>query len=263
VLITGASSGIGRELARQIAPRAACLVLVARREERLAELEAELKAACPDLRVVLAAADLADIASLDPLLASIEAQAGDIDVLINCAGLGEQQLFHEADEALVRRILDVNVIALTVLTHRLLPGMVERGHGGIMNLGSGAGYAMLPGAATYTGSKYFVHGFTETLRLELAGTGVTVTHVAPGPVHSEFMEAAGIEGVRNGPPRILWISSEQCAREAIRGFERGQAVVFPGLLYRLGMHVLRFIPRTLLRWGFEPMARDVRELRRR
>jgi len=262
VLITGASSGIGRELARQLAPMAECLVLTGRRADRIAALAEELRRLKASLRVVAQPCDLADMAAIDHMLAAVAENAGPVDVLVNCAGVGEQQVFARADWEVVRRVLDVNVTALALLTHRLLPGMVERGRGGILNVGSGAGFTMLPGAATYAGSKYFVHGFTETLRAELEGTGVVVTHVAPGPVETEFMEAGGIVSLKSGPPPFLWITAEQCAREAIRGFQRGQALVLPGTAYRMLMRLLPVVPRPILRLAFRPMAEEMRKLRR-
>ena len=109
------------------------------------------------------------------------------------------------------------------------------------------------------GSKHFITGFTETLRAELADTGVVVTQVLPGPVVTEFNEAAGITGLAGGPPQLLRISAEQCAREAIAGFERGQAMVFPGLAYRAAMRLQGFVPRAVQRFLAHKMAQRLRQ----
>jgi len=258
-LITGASSGIGRELARRLAPRTRNLVLVARRADRLEELRAELETSNPSLTVHTAACDLADEVATGAMLEWVSEGVGAVDVLVNNAGIGDQSLYDGADWTRVRQVLQVNVVALALLTHRLIPRMVERGRGGVLNLGSGAGHSFIPGAAAYTGAKHFVDGFTETLRLELAEAGVAVTQVCPGPVETEFDQAAGMEGLSGGPPEFLTITAEQCAREAIRGFERGDALVFPGFPYRVIMPLVGFIPRSLQRRTVRSTARSLRD----
>ena len=167
ILITGASSGIGSELARQLAPRARNLVLVARRTGRLEDLRPELEAKNPHLAVYIAACDLADEAATGSMLDRVSERVGAVDVLVNNAGIGDQHLYDKADWARVRRVLQVNILTPALLTHRLVPQMVERGRGGVLNVGSGAGHSFLSGAAAYTGTKHFVDGFTESLRLEL------------------------------------------------------------------------------------------------
>jgi uncharacterized protein len=169
-------------------------------------------------------------------------------VLVNNAGVGDVALFDRSDWTRTRRILRTNIVALTQLTAALVPGMVRRGRGGVLNIGSGAGLTVLPSAAAYVGSKHFVAGFSEALRADLAGTGVTVTQVCPGPVDSEFDQIAGSPGGMAGvPPRLFRISSSQCAREALAGFERGAAVVFPGRPYRMLMKLLPLFPLPLRR----------------
>jgi short-subunit dehydrogenase len=148
-------------------------------------------------------------------------------VLVNNAGVGDSVLFDHADWKRTRRVLRANVTAVAQLTAALLPGMVERGRGGVLNIGSGAGLTVLPDAAAYVGSKHFINGFSEALRADLAGTGVRVTQVCPGPVETEFDQVAGaVEGMP-GTPRSFRISAAQCAREAVGGLERGDALVFP------------------------------------
>lgn len=249
VMITGASSGIGSELALQFAPRAQALVLVARRAERLDKLRDDLLVRHPHLKVVVLAADLADEAEIAALLPRVAEQAGPIDVLVNCAGLGYSALIDRAEWTRTRQVLQTNVLAVAQLTSALVPGMVSRGHGGVLNIGSGAGLTVLPCAAGYVGSKHFVAGFSEALRADLAGTGVVVTQVCPGPVHSEFDGVAGsAEGMIGGLPNTIRISAAQCAREAVAAFERGDARVFPGRAYRSIMWAMPvFFPMWLRR----------------
>jgi short-subunit dehydrogenase len=258
VLLTGASSGIGLELARQLAPRTGKLVLVARRADRLEALKTELAERCPRCTVFAEPCDLAETGSIAAMLDRVAASAGDVDVLINNAGHGHYGPFDRSDWAQTLSMIQVNIVALTLLTHRLVPPMVARGRGGVCNIGSGAGLATMPGSAVYTGTKHFVDGFTETLALELAGTGVAVTQVCPGPIDTEFAEVAGIGDTSRSPMRLLKISAEQCAREAIRGFERGQPLVFPGAAYRLLMTFQMVTPRWLQRIGARPLVEGLR-----
>lgn len=262
VLITGASSGIGLELARQVAPDAKFLVLVARRQERLDALQGELRQKDPHLSVQVYPCDLADLGAVERMLGYLASEAAPIDVLINNAGIGDQALFDQSDWKSQQRLIAVNVIAPLRLAHALVPGMVNRGRGGILNIGSGAGVAYLPGATTYVASKHFIDGFSENLRLDLSGTGVTVTQVLPGPVETEFDQAAGIEGL-GGPPGNVTISAAACAREALAGFERGEAQVFPGRRYRNLMRAHALAPRTLLRRMGQAQAKRLLQEKRR
>ncbi len=248
VMITGASSGIGHELALEFAPRSQALVLVARRTERLERLRAELLGRHPDLKVVALTADLSDEREVEALLHRVEEQAGPVDVLVNNAGLGYSALFDRSDWARTRQVLQTNILAVARLTSALVPGMVSRGRGGVINIGSGAGFTVLPSAAGYVGSKHFIAGFSEALRADLAGTGVVVTQVCPGPVRSEFDDVAGSAGGMIGaPPNVIRIGAGQCAREALEAFERGDARVFPGRAFRLLMRMLPLFPLRLRR----------------
>jgi short-subunit dehydrogenase len=257
VLVTGASAGIGRELAVQLAPRARTLILLARRVGRLDELRTTLLARHPQLQVLTLPVDLSDEDDVDRALGEaagqagvIEAagQAGVIDVLVNNAGVGDQALADQADWARVRNVLRTNVLAVAQLTTALVPAMVGRGRGGVLNMGSGAGLTVMPAAAAYSASKHFMNGFSEALRADLTGTGVVVTQVCPGPVDSEFDQHAGSAGgMTGGPPQFLRISAAQCAREALAGFDRGVPLVFPGRAYRTAMRALPLLPRELSR----------------
>jgi short-subunit dehydrogenase len=190
VLITGASAGIGREFALQLAPRARMLILLARRAGRLDELRTSLLARHAQLRVLTLPVDLSDESDVDRALAEAGEQAGPVDVLVNNAGVGQQALADQADWARVRTVLRTNVLAVAQLTTALLPAMVDRRRGGVLNMGSGAGLTVMPAAAAYSASKYFMDGFSEALRADLTGTGVVVTQVCPGPVDSEFDQIA-------------------------------------------------------------------------
>lgn len=248
VVITGASSGIGRELALEFAPRSQALVLVARRTERLERLGAELAARHPNLKVIALRADLSDEREIEALLRQLEERAGPVDVLVNNAGLGYSALIDRSDWARTRNVLQTNILAVAQLTSALVPAMVKRGRGGVINVGSGAGFTVLPSAAGYVGSKHFIAGFSEVLSADLAGTGVVVTQVCPGPVRSEFDEVAGSAGgMIGGPPNILRISAAQCAQEAVAAFERGAPRVFPGRAFRWLMRMLPFLPLWLRR----------------
>jgi len=260
VLVTGASSGIGRELAVQLAARAKTLALVARRTARLEELRATLVAQHPQLRVVVLGADLSDEAYVERVIGEVRRQAGPVDILVNNAGVGDQALFDQAGWQRTRQVLATNVVAVAQLTAALVPPMVERGRGGVLNIGSGAGLTVMPASAAYCASKHFVDGFSEALRADLAGTGVAVTQVCPGPVDSEFDQAAGTTGgMTGGPPQVLRITAAQCTREALAGFERGQALVFPGRAYRVMMALLPLVPRAVQR---RQAARPAEQIRR-
>jgi short-subunit dehydrogenase len=256
VVVTGASSGIGRACALQLASRARALVLVARREERLAALKGELAAAYPSLAVDVRPCDLADPDAAAQMIAAVEAELGAVDVLINNAGAGVAVPYQKSEWEPVAQMLRLNVIALALLTQRVLPGMVARRRGAILNVSSSAGLVILPEFAAYVGSKAFVSAFSESLRLDLIGTGVSVTHVCPGPVATEFHEIAGSRRLR--PPRVTMLSAEACARSALRGLDRGVPMVVPGLLMKLGVLLAGLSPRWLLRGVFGLLARLAR-----
>lgn len=258
VLITGASSGIGRELAVEFGARAEALVLVARRLDRLEQLRGQLLARYPGLKVIVLAADLSDEHEAERLPAKVSEDAGAVDVLVNNAGLGDSVLFDRAEWARTRQILRTNIFAVAQLTSALVPGMVERRRGGVLNIGSGAGLTVLPNSAAYVGSKHFVAGFSEALRADLSGTSVTVTQVCPGPVESEFDQAAGSPGGMIGTPRLFRITAAQCAREAVAGFERGEARVFPGRAYRFLMRMLPLFPLWMRRKQAASLAARLR-----
>jgi hypothetical protein len=259
VLVTGASSGMGVEFARQVAPTARALVLVARRRERLEALRDELVAAHPRLRVEVEARDLTVSAEVDALVDSLDARGLQVDVLINNAGLlDELGLLDGSRWSGVDRMLQLNVVAFTHLVVRLYRPMVERGRGGILTVSSGFGLVALPGFAAYCGTKHYVTAFTEALRAESAGTGVVVTQACPGPVNTEFLDApANRFGV--GVPPWAMISAERCARWALGAFRSGRAMAVPTTWWIwLSIGSGRLSPRWVLRPVFALVARAMR-----
>ncbi len=246
-LITGASSGIGRELARQLAPGARTLILVARRLDRLEAVRDEL--ARPGLTIRCEAADLGDEAQVSALLAAFAGSGETVDLLINNAGVGDHGRFEESDWARVAAMLEINVLALTRLTHALLPAFVRAGRGTIVNVSSIASYLPLPGMAVYAATKAYVTSFSEALRAELRGTGVSVTALCPGPVDTEFSGIAERPGSRDSmpAPAAFKVSAAQVAREGLRAAARDQARVLPGLLVRSVMTLTSLVPYAVIR----------------
>ncbi len=252
-LITGASVGIGREFARQLANRAGALVLVARRSERLADLREELIKRNPKLNIHVRVVDLADESQIDELARRLEAEKIDIDLLINNAGLGDSGRFATSDPARNQQIMLVNMIALTSLTRRLLPQMIARKRGAILNVSSSAGFLPIPGFAVYAATKAYVASFSEALRAELRGTGVSVSTLCPGPVHTEFQEVAKRPGGQpEAGPEFVHIPVEQVARDGLAAVQADLPLVIPGFAMKFGMFLVRLTPISILRcaWRF-------------
>ena len=249
-LITGASAGLGREFARQLAGRARSLVLVARREQKLNELRDELMQQNPNLSVHVRKTNLADLAQLEELIAWLEREKIDVDLLINNAGLGNLGPFATSDPIRNEQMMLVNMVALTSLTRRLLPGMIARKCGAILNVSSSAGFLPIPGFAVYAATKAYVTSFSEALRAELRGTGVSVCALCPGPVHTEFQEVAKRPGDQpEGGPEFVHVPAEQVVQNALAALEANRPIVIPGLAMKLGMFLVRITPMSILRWA--------------
>jgi short-subunit dehydrogenase len=259
ILVTGASSGIGRELARQLADRAKVLILVARRKDRLHELATELLEKESRLQVITIACDLADRRATDDMLARVEAEVGSLDVLVNNAGLGDFGLFEQTPWRKVQQLIDINITALTYLAYKILPGMIARRRGGILNVSSGFGLHMLPGFSVYSATKHYVTALSDGLRYEAHGTGVVITQLCPGPVKTEFEEVATSQGAPAKTPAWLEISPQRCARAALRGFVAGRAMVIPGLLIPALLALGAVTPRFIRRWVYGPIAAWLRK----
>jgi hypothetical protein len=249
-LITGPSAGIGREFARQLAGRARSLVLVARREQRLNELRGELTQHHPNLVVHIRETDLADLAQLKELVAWLEREKINVDLLINNAGLGDSGPFATSNPKRNEQMMLVNMVALTSLTRHLLPQMIARKRGGILNVSSSAGFLPIPGFAVYAASKAYVTSFSEALRTELRGTGVSVCALCPGPVHTEFQEAAKRPGGHpDSGPEFVYVSVEQVVHDALAALDADRPLAIPGFAMKLGMFLVRITPMSILRWA--------------
>jgi uncharacterized protein len=217
-LVTGASSGIGEQLARRLSARGHHVTLVARRLDRLEALASELGNAA------VQAADLAHVAQRDELFAAVDRN---VEILVNCAGFGVYEPFIESDRDRELQQVRLLVEAVVDLTHRYLPAMVKRGRGAVINLSSTAGFQPLPYNAGYAAAKSHVLLLSEGLSGELAGTGVTVTAVCPGPVPTEFQEVSGAKFAER-LPKVVHVSAERVASDALKAAEAGKRVVIPG-----------------------------------
>ena len=248
-LVTGASAGIGSEIAKLLAARGYALVLVARREDRLTALADEL-AEAHGVRTETIAADLSKPTPRGRIAGQIQELGLEIDILINNAGFATGgEPFHKADPERELEQVRVDVEAVVALTSAFLPAMVERGRGAILNVASTAAMQPIPYSAGYSAAKAYVLAFSEAIHQEVRGRGVTVTALAPGPVDTDFWQIAGWE-VQGGKsferavPGTL-ITPQQAARAGIQGLERGERVVVPGLPIRAAMLASRYIPHAV------------------
>jgi len=243
-LVTGASSGIGRELAKLLAREGHDVVLVARRRDRLEELAREL-AARHGVSARAIAKDLEDPASPAEIFEELETEVISVDILVNDAGLGIYGQFSKTDLARQLAVIQVNLVALTNLTGLFLPGMVSRQKGKVVNVSSTAAFQPGPYMAVYYATKAYVLSFSEALAEELAGTGVSVTALCPGPTVTEFQEGAGIEDtwLFRGP---LVMDARSVARAGWAGARRGKRIIVPGLGNKLLKEGVRFSPRRLV-----------------
>ena len=244
-LVTGASAGIGADIARELARRGHGVTLVARRTERLEELAEELKAE-HEIRAETLACDLGDPAARDRMLEELAELGLTVEVLVNNAGFGSAGRFHELDGDREVEMVRLNVEAVVALCTRFVPPMVARRQGAVLNVASIAGFQPVPRQVTYGASKAFVLSFTEGLHADLAGTGVTATALCPGPVKTEFADTAGIDESSLGVPDAIWTDSTQVAEQRMQGLERGRRVVVPGALNRATALGGQHVPRSLL-----------------
>lgn len=243
-LVTGASGGIGRELATLLARDGHDLVVVARSEDRLVELGNRLQDEY-GVGVTVVVKDLADPDSPAEIQSALDERSIEIDVLVNNAGFATYGRFLDTDLDTERDELQVNVVAVTELTKRFLPGMVERGEGRILNVASTAAFQPGPLMAVYYASKAYVLSFSEGLAGELDGTGVTVTALCPGPTDTGFQSRAEmgasklVQGGLQDPTEV--------ARAGYRGMQAGEAVVVPGVRNKLLTVAVRLLPRSVAR----------------
>jgi short-subunit dehydrogenase len=244
-LITGASSGIGEAIARLLAERGHGVVLVARREERLRTLATELHDE-HGVRAEAIGTDLVKRSGRAQLAERVAAFGLDVEILVNNAGFGGSGTVHRSDPAHLAQMVRLNCEALVELQARYTPPMAERGQGAVINIASTAAFQPIPGTATYAGTKAFVLALSEATHSELSGKGVTVTAVCPGPVKTEFAEAAGLGDANERLPGFIWTDVDDVAREAVEGTDRGNRVVVPGIMNRAGALLGQHSPRTLV-----------------
>lgn len=242
-LITGASSGIGRDLAELFAQAGDNVVLVARNADRLGHLATELQTRFK-VGAVAVPIDLADPAAPEELFHLMHEQGIDVDTLVNNAGFGTHGPFAQADPHEQLQMLQVNVVALTALTRLFLPAMVRRKRGRVLNVASTAAFQPGPLMAVYYASKAYVLSFSEAIAAELHRTGVTVTALCPGPTATEFHTRANIANTKLFQANTM--TSMDVARAGYQGLLRGKRIVIPGAKNKLLASAVRFTPRKLV-----------------
>lgn len=249
-MITGASAGLGAEFARQLAPYATSLILVARRGDRLEELKSELHALFPELQVFPYVADLTDENQRAGLARWLDQQGIRVDFLINNAGLGDKGDFETAEWERVRAMIDTNMTALTHLSHLLLPAMSGAGRAAILNVSSVAGFFPLPNMAVYGATKAYVTSLSEALAIELKPRGITVTALCPGPVPTEFFDVA----MRNPDERPHFetlpayaATAADVVYDGLRAVAAGRPRVIPNLLLCASVTIALAVPFFIVR----------------
>ncbi|GGI05222.1 SDR family NAD(P)-dependent oxidoreductase [Egicoccus halophilus] len=248
-LVTGASSGIGTELARQLAARNVATVLVARDEQALTALADELRASAPDgpgRDVEVLAADLTDETDLRRVCTRLQDRDAPIDLLVNDAGTGQVGPFAELDVDEAEQSVRLNVLAPLRLTHAALPLLRER-QGAVLNVASVAAFEPVANMATYAATKAFVSSWSQALHEELRSTGVTVTALAPGFTRSGFVDAADANEIAARIPGFVWDRPGDVARAGLDGVARGRALVLPSWWYRVGVTATTLTPTRLTR----------------
>jgi short-subunit dehydrogenase len=243
--VTGASSGIGAHIARELARRGYGVTLVARREERLRALAAELEER-HGVRALTVECDVADAEARERLEAAVSLHGLRVDLLVNNAGVGSEGRFHRLDPAHEVGIVRVNVEAVVALCGMWVPAMVERGAGGVLNVSSTAAFQPLPRMSTYAAAKAFVLSFTQALREDLHGTGVIATVLCPGPVETGFFKASEVNGGVARTPPWATLSPEETARAGVDGVLAGRRVVVPSRLHAAGAVAGHLTPRRVL-----------------
>jgi short-subunit dehydrogenase len=247
VVVTGASSGIGAEIARTFAARGASLVLAARRRERLDALAGELRKR-PETAVEIMRLDLMDPAAPAALVRALDGLGITVDTLVNNAGFGRRGHFAELAYDDQLGMVELNVVALTKLCRLVLPGLIARRRGGILNVASTAAFQAGPYMAVYYATKAFVLSLSEALHEEAKPHGVTVTALCPGPVPTEFQDRANLDSARILKLRFMAASAAEVASAGVAGYEAGEAIVIPGWANRLSaLGAQRLVPRFLAR----------------
>ena len=238
-LVTGASAGLGAEFARQCAKRGDDLALVARRRDRLEDLAGQIQG-----RVHIFTADLAAPDAAAGLIKAVEAEGLVVETLINNAGFGLGGRFAELSLERQREMIDLNVRTLTELCRLVLPGMIERGRGAILNVASTAAFQPGPNMAVYYATKAYVLSFTEALHHELRRKRINVSALCPGPTATEFFDVAG---VADSILARMSADARGVVSAGLRGLDRNKAVIVPGLSNKIGAQGSRFLPRAAMR----------------
>jgi short-subunit dehydrogenase len=244
-LVTGASSGIGMELAKLLAAEGANLVITARRQERLEALAQEIKSS-HGVEVRIEALDLAAPGAAEDLFDRTEGAGHAVDVLVNNAGFGAYEEFVNIPWERYAGMLQVNVVALTRLSHLFLPGMIKRKHGHLMNVASMGAYMPVPTFAVYAATKAYVRNMTEAIDYELDGTGVHAISVCPGGTRTEFLDVSDQKLKSSG--ELAMMTAERCARIAVKKMLAGRRNVVTGFLNALSVFLMRFLPRPMIAW---------------
>lgn len=244
VLVTGASSGIGREIARVAVESCDTLVLVARRRERLEELAGELAELRPGVHALPWVADLTDPAAREALPQALAAEGVKVDWLVNNAGFGVAGRVDQIEVGRLQGMVELNILALQHLTRLFLPGMLERGRGGVLNVASTAAFQPLPWMATYAATKAYVLSFSEAVWKELQGTGVHISCLCPGQTETEFFEDAGMDGLSF--EKMPAASPAAVARAGWQGLLDGDRVVIPGAQNKIGARLATLAPKRMV-----------------
>ena len=243
-LVTGASSGIGEQFARQLAAGGTDLILVARRADRLTALAEEL-AGRYGVRADVLAADLADPAARAPVEERVAAAQDPVDLVVNNAGYGTTGAFATLPLSGELAEIEVNVLSVVRLTHAALPGMIDRGRGGILNVASTAALTPAPQNATYCGTKAYVIAFSEALHGEVRRHGVHVSVLVPGLTRTEFQSTANYDA--GWAPSFAWQQPDAVARAGLAAVAAGRAVCIPGGTNKAMAAALRLTPRSVIR----------------
>jgi short-subunit dehydrogenase len=251
-LVTGASSGLGAEFANQLAPFADSLILVARRGDRLKELADSLQRIHPRLDVRCFSADLINAEKRHALIDWLESEKLEVNFLINNAGLGDHGEFESSDWNRVQEMLDLNITALTHLTHLLVNRLIVGGRGAILNVSSVAGFFPLPQMAVYAATKAYVTSFSEALAMELRPKGITVTALCPGPVPTEFFDIATRAGDEDRASHFQMfpafvVSPAEAVREGLLAVIRERARIVPGPLLATAVGLALLVPFFIVR----------------
>jgi uncharacterized protein len=236
-VVTGASAGIGKAFAEQLAALGYDLVVVARREERLHELQEQVQRE-HGVRVEVCPADLADEEQVERVALMLE-QRDDVEVLVNNAGFGVSGRFHEADVVKNMDMIRVHVLATVRLTHAVLGQMVSRDCGYVINVSSLAGFLTAPGAVSYCATKAYLNSFSKSVQSELTDTAVRIQALCPGFTYSEFHDLPDAKMDRSLLPRFMWMSADRLVRISLGAMKRRRVICVPGFVNRILALVLR------------------------